>query len=688
MQGVLAWVSEHRQWAGLFVFLIAFSESLAAIGLLMPGAVLMFGIGTLVAGGALEFLPTVAWAAAGAIGGDVLSFWLGRHYGERLRTLWPFRSHPALTDRAIGFFLRHGGKSVLLGRFVGPLRPVIPAVAGMLGMPAGRFALVNVASGLAWAPVYLLPGVAVGASLDLAAEIAARLALFLALIIALLWLVVWVLRRSYGWLAPRSDRLIYQTLLWARAHPRMGELPAAVLDPGHGEARGLTLLALLLLGSAAAFAATGHALDAGAHLGALDRFVFESLRQLHTPLADRLMAFVGAMAAPALLAAVIALMALWLALQRRPHALAHWLAATLFAWAMAAALGWATAGVRDVPAAGIHSFPDLGATVVTALAGTLAVLLTRELRLRWHAAIYSLAGLAVAAVSLAGLYLGTAWFSDVLGGVTLGLAWTALVGIAYRRHPSRALSAGGLIGVSLAMLALTAVGSTAGPWQQRLQAIRVPPQVEPLAAAQWWDQAWRYLPARRDDLRGQHTQPLTLQWAGPLPAIRHSLAAHGWRPPPQGGSRYLQWLRPDAPATALPVLPQVNAGRHEALLMVRPENPDKLLALRLWPAPVQVEEHGKAHNLWLGYVSYLQVRHPVGLSVLRTRGPFEAAVQRLARELAAEPRWQVRAVRRTAAAPPSAEQPRVLLVRAAPAASSDRARGASRRAAPGAAPDR
>jgi len=64
----------------------------------------------------------------------------------------------------------------LFGRFVGPVRPVIPAVAGMMQMPAGRFLAVNVASALVWAPAYLLPGIAFGASLELAAEVAGRLA--------------------------------------------------------------------------------------------------------------------------------------------------------------------------------------------------------------------------------------------------------------------------------------------------------------------------------------------------------------------------------------------------------------------------------------------------------------------------------------------------------------------------------
>lgn len=67
--------------------------------------------------------------------------------------------------RAERLFVRHGGKSVVIGRFVGPVRPVIPMVAGAFNMPARRFSAVNIASALAWAPLYLLPGYSVGMAL-------------------------------------------------------------------------------------------------------------------------------------------------------------------------------------------------------------------------------------------------------------------------------------------------------------------------------------------------------------------------------------------------------------------------------------------------------------------------------------------------------------------------------------------
>ncbi|MCW8921790.1 MAG: DedA family protein, partial [Sedimenticola sp.] len=174
-QQILAWVSLHPGWSYSVIFLTAMAESLAFVGLIVPGVAIMFGIGALIAGGAIAFWPTMGWAVAGAVAGDGLSFWLGRHYQQRLTSIWPFNRHPKSLQRGTEFFEKYGGKSVALGRFFGPIRAVIPLIAGMMGMSPLRFVVANVLSALAWAPLYLLPGIVFGASLELASEVAMRL---------------------------------------------------------------------------------------------------------------------------------------------------------------------------------------------------------------------------------------------------------------------------------------------------------------------------------------------------------------------------------------------------------------------------------------------------------------------------------------------------------------------------------
>jgi len=156
LQPLLDWAARHQTWAAVIVFLISMGESLVIVGYIVPGAVLLFGIGTLIALGTLDIWSMLIWAAVGAAIGDGFSFWLGYHFQDRLRAMWPFRVRPQWLERGEGFFQRHGGKSVVIGRFVGPVRPIIPVVAGMLRMSPVKFVVIDLLSSAGWAPAYIL----------------------------------------------------------------------------------------------------------------------------------------------------------------------------------------------------------------------------------------------------------------------------------------------------------------------------------------------------------------------------------------------------------------------------------------------------------------------------------------------------------------------------------------------------
>ena len=190
IQPFLNWVQNHPGLSGAVVFTIAAVESLAVVGILVPGVVFMLGIGALIGLGVLDLWATMFWAAGGAIAGDGVSYWFGRHFDKQLRSMWPFTKHPELIPRGEQFFHKHGGKSVLFGRFIGPIRPIIPAVAGIMHMNPYHFYFVNILSAIAWAPVMLLPGAVFGSSLHLASEVAGRLVVVLLILLGFVWMLV------------------------------------------------------------------------------------------------------------------------------------------------------------------------------------------------------------------------------------------------------------------------------------------------------------------------------------------------------------------------------------------------------------------------------------------------------------------------------------------------------------------
>jgi len=84
----IALISTHPHWAGLFVFLVAASEAIVLAGYIIPGTVILLGVGGIVGMGHLPLLPILLWAAAGAVAGDGISYWLGHRYKEALRARW------------------------------------------------------------------------------------------------------------------------------------------------------------------------------------------------------------------------------------------------------------------------------------------------------------------------------------------------------------------------------------------------------------------------------------------------------------------------------------------------------------------------------------------------------------------------------------------------------------------------
>jgi membrane protein DedA with SNARE-associated domain len=162
VQPTLAFIAAHAHWAAAIMFVTAFGESFAFLSLLFPGTTVLITAGTLMSLGKLPYGPVLIGAVLGATLGDSVSYWIGRRFGGGIARLWPFSRHPELLPNGIRFFARHGGKSVFIGRFFGPLRAVIPLAAGIMAMPRGWFWIANIASALVWAPMLLFAGDAVG----------------------------------------------------------------------------------------------------------------------------------------------------------------------------------------------------------------------------------------------------------------------------------------------------------------------------------------------------------------------------------------------------------------------------------------------------------------------------------------------------------------------------------------------
>lgn len=631
LQAVLDWIALHPTWAGVVVFAVAMSESLVLVGMFIPGAALLVGMGALIALGGLELFPILVWAAAGAVVGDGISFWIGYIYRDRLRQMWPFSKHPQMLARGEAFFLKHGGKSVVIGRFVGPIRAIIPTVAGIMGMSPLRFTLVNVLSAMAWAPAYVLPGMVIGTSLGLASQVAARLGILLVLIVAGVWLVVWGVRALFNFYQPRAEATVNRWLEWGRSHPRTGRLAVALLDPARPEAAALTALAMMLIFAAWFFLTLLLMVVDEAALAAIDEATFQILQTLRTAWADDFMVGVSLLGDKQVTLPLTLAVAAWLASQKLWRAAGHWLGAIGFAALVTMLLSHVLKLPRAVSidtALSEAAAPSGHLAIAAVMYGFAAVMLAHALPLARRWIPTAVAAVAITAIAVARLYLGVHSLSDVVGALVLGLMWVALLGTGYRRHALRPVPPRATAGVMVATLTLAGALHIQLHHEQALARYVPPPPIKTFSTAHWWEQEWQFLDVLRVDPQGQALQPLNVQWAGRLAQVRSMLREGGWLDAQTFTlSHALRVLTPEPELTNLPILPLSHNGHKDALTMIKPGAagvPQHLL--RLWPADAQLND---GTPLWVGSVTDIEaVKLPL-VTYLRSTKDFSSVLDSL-----------------------------------------------------------
>ena len=155
---IVDFVRLHQNWAAPVAFTLAFLESLAFLSLLVPSTAILIGISGLIGAAGVDFWPVWLAGGAGGVIGYSLSYWLGVWFKEPIFRLWPFSRHPALVIRSHAFFEKWGALSVFFGHFVGPVRAVIPVIAGSCGLNHFKFEVANVLSAFLWITFVLAPG--------------------------------------------------------------------------------------------------------------------------------------------------------------------------------------------------------------------------------------------------------------------------------------------------------------------------------------------------------------------------------------------------------------------------------------------------------------------------------------------------------------------------------------------------
>lgn len=618
LQPLFDWIKVNPAWSGLFVFLIAMSESLLVVGLIVPGTVLMFGVGTLVGAGILVFWETFLWALLGAIIGDGVSFWIGYIFSDQVTRIWPFRKKPHLLEKAQVFFLKHGGKSILFGRFVGPVRPVIPAVAGMMKMSPLKFTFVNVVSAVGWAPANLIPGIVFGASLGLASQVATRLAILIVAVVFLSWLGFFLIKRLVLFVDPRAEAWLLRVYGWSLRHPLVGRLAKQVLDPKYPPTSALLWWALFLILLVVTSVFMLHRLLGSVEGVLLDKAVFEYLQHIRFSWFDYALVFVYQLGDFFVLTGIVALMILWSWRSNNGRVLLYWSIAfsvgMLSLLLINSVLDIPRAFEFDVPAFGVN-FPSWHATMPIVTFGFLVVLLAEgaSLRMRWL--LYGCSAALAIAISLSGLILGAHWVSDVVVGFCFGLLWVSVVAMALRRRPHVSPSKLKLAGIfAISLFVLQSVNVVLN-LEKDVRRFVFEDANYSISYQAWLKNGWKSVaPPYRYDMLGKKKQAFTMQWLSNEQQLVSYMNRQGWQLEESiSFVSVFKYFAPDLEISELPVLPNLYNGQEESLIFTRQKDGASEYVMRFWPSQYTIDNLGK---LFVGNIS-LHVKKSNGLLVTR-----------------------------------------------------------------------
>lgn len=604
-QELLGWLNANPGWGFSIVFLVAFFESLVLIGILLPGIVILFGVGTLVGLGIVDMLPIWIAASAGAFLGDFLSYLLGRRFRGHLLDIWPFSRYPGVMERGSRFFHAHGAKSIMAGRFIGPLRPIIPAVGGMMGMKPGRFLTVDILACITWAPAFLLPGMLFGASLEVASEYTGRLTVMLVILVAVMWMTWWLVRLIYEPLASHSARWLRRGIRWSRRHPVLGRLAGPLLDPSKPEVLSVSMLGVFLVILFWGMVMLLFLSPFSAQPQAMDQAVQNLALSLRNHLADPVMVAISQLSRwPVSIFSAAALL-LWLLGARRYSAAVHWLVAIVGGGLIHLLLAWSLRNTPQVIEMADQTIrgPSAAMNLITVVLTFFAVMEAGELQRSSRQWPYIAAALTLILLTLARIYLGMEWLSGALMGILFGLAWTVVVGIAYRQRAQRRFSG------SIASLIFYGFFLALFAWQVKVHShadllvLQTSVPTREISEQAWWESDWRNMPSDRTQLVSVASRRFNAQVAVDTNRISDLLEQAGWERVPETDWRWvLQALNPEPDQASLPLLGRAYQGRSEELLMRRDQDKtDRMWTIRLWDSGVRLQPGGK--TLYLAQLS-------------------------------------------------------------------------------------
>lgn len=640
---LLEWLNANPNLAGLAVFIISAGESIAIIGTIVPGTIMMAAIGTVTGAGIIPFWSTMLWAIAGAILGDGISYWMGHYFKGRLPSIWPFRKYPGFLEKGERFVHKYGVMGVFIGRFAGPVRALVPLVAGMMGMKPAPFTIANVTSAILWAPAYMLPGIIIGAaSQELPPDIAMNVVLVLVLLSLLILLSFWFVFEFFRLIRNQIERGLNHLWLVLKESRYFSTITIVLKhhDPEqhHGQ---LTLAFYFLLTSFLTFLLAFYVKLAGAENIAVNDTAYHLFRGIRTEMADKIMIALTLLGQKQVILTMVAALFAYLLFSKRWRAAIHALALAVLASGsvfiikrlVESTRPW---GIFNGPET--YSMPSGHATLSATIYMGIAFILANTLNKKWRWMIYAPAIILILMIGISRLYLGAHWFTDILCGWLISISLLILVILSYHRQREKNFN---ILAISTVCITSLLAAYLVFYYLEFTQFITNYAQIQRptliISESEWW-QKNENIPEFHVSLFGIPSQPINIEWVGHLDQIKQNLMAEGWEiPPSRDWISTLHRITDIKSAQYLPLIPPQYLDKNPVLLLTREINGGrKTLVLRLWGSQRTIKEN--QHHLWVGTIGLI----PRSYSWIfkRQTGAVDAKPQLLFSKQKASQHWE------------------------------------------------
>lgn len=190
-------IRDYGTWTHAILFVIIFCETGLVVTPFLPGDSLLFAAGAVAAGNSLDVGWLFCLLSVSAIAGNTVNYWIGYYLGPKVFHKKEVRFlNKKYLDRTHRFYERHGGKTIVIARFIPIIRTFAPFVAGIGFMTYWRFMAYNISAGIAWVGAFLFGGYFFGNLPVVKSNF--TLAILAIIVVSLLPGVIEFLRHRYG----------------------------------------------------------------------------------------------------------------------------------------------------------------------------------------------------------------------------------------------------------------------------------------------------------------------------------------------------------------------------------------------------------------------------------------------------------------------------------------------------------